>query len=155
MDVEVIVTLQITAFLQNVTVNGRFNHSGLHIETQRNITLFGCCIQNDSTQQHKDKTAQSSSSKQNSVSRKPNTSEPGIFSAGSPDVAPSEGKNSNYMYQSNTSHCLFHVKDIQKMPSKTGKIPDDLVNLSHVSSCSRSLNVSGYFQEDMMFSCYP
>ncbi|MCJ8749275.1 hypothetical protein PDJAM_G00174430 [Pangasius djambal] len=138
MDMEVIVTLQITAppLLQNVTLNGHFNRSGLHIETQHNITLFGCCIQNDSTQQNKDKTPQSSSSNKDSVSHKPNTSEPGIFSAGSPDVTSSEGKNSsaNHTHQSNRSHCLFHVKDIQRMPSKKGEIPDDLstqVTFSH------------------------
>ncbi|MCI4395081.1 hypothetical protein PGIGA_G00176220 [Pangasianodon gigas] len=124
-DMEVIVTLQITAppRLQNVTLNGHFNRSGLHIEKQHNITLFSCCIQNNSTQQNKDKTPQSSSSNQNSVSRKPNTSEPGIFSAGSPDVTSSEGKNfsSNHTHQSNRSHCLFHAKDIQSMSSKKAR----------------------------------
>ncbi|KAB5518579.1 hypothetical protein PHYPO_G00167650 [Pangasianodon hypophthalmus] len=124
-DMEVIVTLQITAppLLQNVTLNGHFNRSGLHIEKQHNITLFSCCIQNVSAQQNKDKTPQSSSSNQNSVSHKPNTSEPGIFSAGSPDVTSSEGKNasSNHTPQSNRSHCLFHAKDIPSMSSKKAR----------------------------------
>lgn len=140
MHTEVIVSLQITApsLQQNVTLNGHFNRSGLHIETQNNITLFGCCIQNDSTQPNKDQTPQSSSSKRNSESHELNTSEPGIFSGGSPDVASSEGINSSsdHMPQSNRSRCLFHFKDIQRMSSKTGDIPDHLANSSHVfKSC--------------------
>ncbi|XP_060772680.1 uncharacterized protein si:dkey-192k22.2 isoform X2 [Neoarius graeffei] len=122
-DMEVSVRLQVAAppLLQNVTVSGHFNYSGLHIETQDNITLFGCCIQKDSTQQNKDKTPQSSSSTQTSVSDQPNISEPGIFSAGSLDATSSEGKksSSHHIHQSNRSHCLFHFKDIQRTSSKT------------------------------------
>ncbi|XP_060772681.1 uncharacterized protein si:dkey-192k22.2 isoform X3 [Neoarius graeffei] len=124
-DMEVSVRLQVAAppLLQNVTVSGHFNYSGLHIETQDNITLFGCCIQKDSTQQNKDKTPQSSSSTQTSVSDQPNISEPGIFSAGSLDATSSEGKksSSHHIHQSNRSHCLFHFKDIQRTSSKTDK----------------------------------
>lgn len=124
-DMEVIVTLQITAphLLQNVTVNGHCNHSGLHIETQRNITLLGCCFQNDGAHRKKDKTPRSSSSKQNSVPHKANASEPGIFSAGSPDLTSSGGKNSspNPTQHSNRSRCLFHFKDIERMSSKTAR----------------------------------
>lgn len=134
-DMEVIVTLQITApsLLENVTVNGHFNHSGLHIRTQHNITLLGCCVQNNNTRRNEDKPQHSSSSKQNSVSHKPDTSEPGIFSVVSHGVAFSEGKknsSSNHTHQSNRSHCLFYFQDIRQMSSKTGK---------------RSLNTSAHF----------
>lgn len=130
-DMEVIVTLQITAhpLLENVTVNGHFNHSGLHIRTQHNITLLGCCVQNNNSRRHKDKPPHSSSSKPNAVSHKPDTSEPGVFSVVSHGVAFSEGKNSS-SHQSNRSHCLFYFQDIRRMSSKTGK---------------RSLNTSAHF----------
>lgn len=115
---EVIVTLQIRAstLLQNVTVNGHLNQSGIHFETQHDVTLVGCCIQNNSTWQTKTKTPKSRSSRQNS--------EPGIFSVGSP----SEGTNSSSNHTHRT-RCLFHFKDIQRTSSKTGEILEDLSTL--------------------------
>lgn len=137
---EVIVILQITAppLLQNVSVNGHLNHSGLHIETQHDITLVGRCIQNDSTWQTKIKVPQSSSSKQSSVSHETNTSEPGVFSAGSPSET--TNSSSNYTHQSNRTRCLFHFKDIPRISSKTGKTPDDLVNLSSLNTSARCVS---------------
>ncbi|KAK3523487.1 hypothetical protein QTP86_034110 [Hemibagrus guttatus] len=51
---EVIVTLQIKAppLLQNVSINGHFNHSGLYIETQHDTVLFGCYVRNESGSNH-------------------------------------------------------------------------------------------------------
>ncbi|KAF5897402.1 uncharacterized protein DAT39_012893, partial [Clarias magur] len=120
MGMVVIVTLQIIAppLLQNVTVNGHFNQSGLHIETLHNLTQFVCCAQNGSTRQNRDETPLSSSSKHNSGSHKPNTAEAGIFLAGSFDVTPAEGKNSG-SNQDRRSLCLFHVEDVRSMSSKT------------------------------------
>lgn len=127
MATEVIVTLHVTAppLLQNVTVNGHFNRSGLHVDSRPNITLFGCRVQSDGTPQPSD-------SNRSSVSHKPNTLEPGVFSAGSP--ASSEGPNSNtdHTHQPNRSHCLFHLKDVRRTSSKTGEAPDNLVSSSHV-----------------------
>lgn len=130
MGMAVIVTLQITAppLLQNITLNGHFNHSGLHIEIQHNITQFVCCAQNGSTQHNRDETPLSSSSKHNSVSHKPNTTEAGVFLAGSSDVTSSEGKNSG-SNQNRRSLCLFHVENIRLMASKTGENDDEYVHV--------------------------
>lgn len=109
---EVIVTLQITALplLQNVTVNGHFNLSGLYVETQHNTVLFSCCVWNNSRRQNQEKTPQSSSSA------------PGNFSA-----RPSDEKNENTLtHTPNKTHCFAHFKDIQRMFSTTGKIQDML-----------------------------
>ncbi|TSN95710.1 hypothetical protein Baya_9824 [Bagarius yarrelli] len=97
-DLEVIVTLQIAApsLLQNMTINGHVNHSRIYTETHHDIMLFGCCIQNESTQQNKDKTSNRSS-----------------YST------PCSRNNSDLTHRSNVTYCLARLEDIQGMSLKT------------------------------------
>ncbi|XP_046699135.1 uncharacterized protein si:dkey-192k22.2 [Silurus meridionalis] len=114
-DMDVMVTLQITAppLLQNVSINGHLNKSGLHMETKHNITLIACCFLNSSTWQNK------GSSSITQSSHRSNASKPAVFSAGPSDEGRKRSLGTNHTHQSNRSRCIFHLEDFRKMSSET------------------------------------
>ncbi|KAL7841196.1 hypothetical protein SRHO_G00248870 [Serrasalmus rhombeus] len=97
-ELDVVLMLQVTnQTLQNVTMHGHFNQSGLHIDTCLNFTLLDCCAhpQRDCAYPNKVKTSP--------TSHKPVT--PNGLS-----TVPSSGETdsiSNPKCQSNRSQCLF------------------------------------------------
>ncbi|XP_036438773.1 uncharacterized protein si:dkey-192k22.2 [Colossoma macropomum] len=97
-DLDTVLMLQVTnQTLQNVTMHGHFNQSGLHIDTSLNFTLLGCCAQPQRDCAYPNKV------KASPTSHKPVT-RPGL------STVPSSGETdstSNLKCQSNRSQCFF------------------------------------------------
>ncbi|XP_062865249.1 uncharacterized protein si:dkey-192k22.2 [Trichomycterus rosablanca] len=123
-DVEVVLMLQtMDLAYQNFTVSGHFNHTGLHIETQHNITLLNCCgqFQPNSQQLNKVRTPSGLSSS-GSVPLKASGSDSDGSSTESTHMKLSERKDSAFNpRQSNRSHYFLQLKEVPKAPDNAEK----------------------------------
>ncbi|KAL6467165.1 hypothetical protein MHYP_G00249690 [Metynnis hypsauchen] len=98
-ELDMVLMLQVTnQTLQNVTMHGHFNQSGLHIDTCLNFTLLDCCAQ-----------PQRDCAYPNKVKASPTSHKP--VTPNGLSTVPSSGETnsiSNLNCQSNRSQCLFH-----------------------------------------------
>lgn len=91
-DVDAVLMLQVpNQTLQNVTMHGHFNHSGLHMETHLNFTLLGCCTRPQRNCTHPDK------------AKTPPTPSPA-----SHQTLTGKTNSSSPLCQSNRNECIFH-----------------------------------------------